>query len=74
MFLIQYDKGRYVNGELIESVTFDTSGGDGIFVTTQSKEYVYVGSDYVEVFLNNLQAINDNACIETAYRHLHNKK
>lgn len=74
MFLIQYDKGRYINGELIESVTFDTSGGDGVFVTTQSKEYVYVGSDYVEVFLNNLQALNGNHCIETAYRHLHNKK
>lgn len=69
MFLIQIGKNQYVNGEFIESVTFEDGGSSVFFTTNNDQRVKIVVEEYVGTFLNNLQAINSNVNIESAYYH-----
>lgn len=59
MWLIEYDEGCFVDGEAILSIEMSSKGLVG-FTTKYKEAYVGVSDRYIDTFLNNLQAINDN--------------
>lgn len=58
MFLIEYRKGQFINGETLQWVSLE----DGVkFSGIGDTESVFtVAPEYERSFLNNLQALNDN--------------
>tara|TARA_R110000850_G_scaffold250986_1_gene376124 strand:- start:247 stop:480 length:234 start_codon:yes stop_codon:yes gene_type:complete len=59
MFLIEYEEGSYIDAEKIDFIKLSTEGV--IFTLSGDIETVYrVGNGMAGVFINNLQAINDN--------------
>lgn len=59
MWLIEWQKGIFINAERI--VNIDISGADGVWfwLDGDSKGYK-VDPEFTELFLNNLQALNNN--------------
>lgn len=59
MFLIEYKKGSFVNGELIDCVRFE--GNKFFFTLTGDSETLFkVDKTLEKTFANHLQAINSN--------------
>ena len=60
MFLIEYEENKFINAEMIEAIAIE----DGVlyFFTSPSNEIMYkVAEDKKELFLNNLNALDDNS-------------
>lgn len=61
MNLIQYSKNRYVNSDKITCLRKDPSHGENhIYFRCEDGVSELVSPDFVDIFLNHLQAINKN--------------
>jgi hypothetical protein len=68
MFLIEYEKGLFVNAEEINRVRL-MDGGISFCIGPCGNDVFYVGENYRETFCNHLQAINRNiASLESCWR------
>ncbi len=67
MFLIEWKKGAFVNGELVDSVTVKNESV--VFTMSGDIECSYtVDNEFQKSFVNNLQAIDENGgTVERAY-------
>jgi hypothetical protein len=59
MFLIEYEKGRFINGESIDALSFRDNGIE-FWLKNEGNASFYVENDLADTFLNHLQALNDN--------------
>jgi len=60
MFLIEYEKERYINAELIDWI--DSSNDRLKFTLSSSDQTMFtVGDDCRELFVNHLNALSQNA-------------
>lgn len=67
MFLIEYKKGCFINGELIDWIRVSKESID-VTVTTDNENEYKVEGEFIGQFLNNLQAIDGNlSSLEKAY-------
>lgn len=70
MFLIEYMKGRFVNGEDIQSVNVSEAGVN-FTLRGQESPSKCVSDKYVDNFLNKLEALNNGySDIESRYYEL----
>ena len=70
MFLIEYDKGLFVNGEEIIHVNLNAGRITFSLGSYGDNEFV-VGENHREIFRNHLQELNDNITgIESCWRKL----
>ena len=59
MFLIEYEDGKYIDGEKLDYIQLAASGVE--FTLSGDTETLYkVDNGMAGIFVNNLQAINDN--------------
>jgi hypothetical protein len=59
MFLIEYEEGSYIDAEKIDIIELSTEGV--IFTLSGNMDATYyVDNGMAGLFINNLQAINDN--------------
>lgn len=67
MFLIQYRKGEFIDGNDIQWVKV-TKGKVSFVLKSQPEDLMEVEQVYASSFVNNLQAINTNIdSVESAY-------
>ena len=74
MWLIEYDTGKFVNAE--RTVRFDISSNGGVLFWLDDDCGGYrVAPEFTELFLNNLQALNNNIqSIQSRYYELKSGK
>ena len=67
MFLIEIEKGVFIDGEDIQWVKVEREKV-GFILKSDCDTHMIVGEDYQASFVNNLQAINGNiASVENIY-------
>tara|TARA_Y100001937_G_C7084518_1_gene314666 strand:- start:430 stop:660 length:231 start_codon:yes stop_codon:yes gene_type:complete len=68
MFLIEYAKGHFINGDSIISLHINEKRGVRFYAGVDTENEFQVEEGYEGTFLNNLQAINSNISnIEASY-------
>lgn len=60
MFLIEYDKGLFVNATQINWLSFNSVGKVQFTMIGDIKSLFTVPPEFAQTFLNNLQAIDGN--------------
>lgn len=74
MFLIEYGKGHFINGDCIISLHINEKRGVCFYAGVDTENEFKVEEGYEGTFLNNLQAINSNLNnIEDSYLKLKEK-
>ena len=72
LFLIQYDKGLFIDGNDIQWLKIEPN--KIIFILKSDPDHkMLVGAAYQEIFVNNLEGINDNIDSTEAYYHKNKK-
>jgi len=59
MFLIEYDKGLFINATEIQRVNVN-AGASRFTIKGDPKNSIAVSADYCKTFFNHLQVLNDN--------------
>ena len=68
MFLIEYDKNKFINAELINWLSIDSVGAVSVTLAGETETMYKVDASYAPVFVNNVQAMNHNGpSIECRY-------
>lgn len=71
MFLIEYAKGHFINGDTITSLHINAKRGVCFYANVDAESEFQVEEGYEGTFVNNLQAINSNITdIEAKYKQL----
>ena len=66
MFLIEFDKGKFIDAERIDYINLNDN--EIIFTLAGDTQSLYrVEKSYESLFCNNLQAINGNINIDSVY-------
>tara|TARA_R110000851_G_scaffold320310_1_gene485104 strand:+ start:216 stop:434 length:219 start_codon:yes stop_codon:yes gene_type:complete len=60
MFLIQYDKGQFINAEELVRMDICNESGFVIFNVKNNNRNIRVEKDYEESFLNEFKNLDDN--------------
>ena len=72
MFLIEYEEGSYINGEMINYIDIDKESIE--FTLAGDNESIFrVCKDHQQTFINHLQALNGNiSSVEAKYHSVTN--
>ena len=70
MFLIQFESGKFIDAERIDYI--NVNEGEVLFTLRGDLESTYkVSDEFIDVFLNNLGALNVNIdCVQACYKEL----
>lgn len=74
MFLIEYDKGRYINGELVEWMHVDPAGKVSVTLSSDTETAYKVNPDCAAAFVNNMQALSGSGGVEGRYHEIINNQ
>lgn len=68
MFLIEYSKNKFINGENIDWLQIDKNGIVSFTLKFDIESSYFVHAEFSESFLNNAQAIDANeTCLQNKY-------
>lgn len=71
MFFIEYEKGKFINGKVIDWIQIKDSAMIFAITSDPGSEFT-VAKEFQSSFINNLQAISGGA-IESAYHAIESK-
>ena len=74
MFLIEYSKNKFINGERVDWIGIDESAIVSFTIEGDSESEFFTDTNLSKQFLNNMQAIDHNNCLlESRYDEIINK-
>ena len=72
MFLIEYDKGLYINGELVDWMQVNSVGKVSVTLSGDTETIDTVNPDCAATFVNNMQALSGSGGVEACYHEIIN--
>lgn len=72
MFLIEYDKGLYINGELVDWLHVSPVGKVSVTLSGDIETVYKVSPECASTFVNNMQALSGSGGVEARYHEIIN--